>query len=203
MIQWGVKKMPKKFEELSLKSFQKLAEQVDKLQLENSKLSTKINDIQNDLTQKNLDLEGHIIQEIKEIKKMISNTEEKIEETIKVQEDIIMGMMQKFNEEFYKHKTIVLKELEALKNDQDILKISYTINEKKLIEQIKSVVRIEFNKKIKGQEAELLMKLWIEDLKEITSNFENLKKVNPKEFSVQLREISNTINAFKQRIGID
>ena len=90
-----------------------------------------------------------------------------------------------------------------MKNDQDILKISYTINEKKLIEQIKSVVRIEFNKKIKGQEAELLMKLWIEDLKEITSNFENLKKVNPKEFSVQLREISNTINAFKQKIGID
>ena len=37
--------MPKKFEELSLKSFQKLADQVEKLQLENSKLSSNINDI--------------------------------------------------------------------------------------------------------------------------------------------------------------
>ena len=195
--------MPKKFEELSLKSFQKLADQVEKLQLENSKLSSNINDIQEDLTQKNIDLESQIIQEIKEIKKTIYSTEEKIEETIKVQEDIIMGMMQKFNEEFYKQKTMVLKELEALKNDQDVLKISYTINENKLLEQIKSVVQTEFNHKIKGHEAELLMKLWIEDLKEIISSFENLKKANPKEFSVQLREISDTINAFKQKIGID
>ena len=195
--------MVKKFEELSLKSFQKLAEQVEKLQIENSKLSTKINDMQNDLTQRNNDLENRLIQEVKDIKKMISNTEEKIEETIKVQEDIIMGMMQKFNEEYYKHKTIVLKELEALKNEQDILKISYTINENKLLEQIKSVVQTEFNNKIKGQEAELLMKLWIDDLKEIISNFENLKKANPKEFSVQLREISDTINVFKQKIGME
>ena len=52
------------------------------------------------------------------------------------------------------------------------------------------------------EEAELLMKLWLDDFKEIIKNFENLKKVNPKEFSVQLREISDTINAFKQKIGI-
>ena len=195
--------MAKKLEELSLKSFQKLAEQVEKLQIENSKLSTKFNDAQKDLTQRNNDLENHLVQEIKEIKKTISNTEEKIEETIKVQEDIIMGMMQKFNEEFYKYKTMVLKELEAVKNEQDILRISYTINENKLLEQIKSVVQTEFNNKIKDQEAELLMKLWIDDLKEIISSFENLKKVNPKEFLVQLREISDTINIFKQKIGME
>lgn len=195
--------MPKKIEEFSVKSFQKLAEQVEKLQLDNSKLSTKISDMQKDLTQRNINLESQLIQEVKEIKKMIYNTEEKIEETIKVQEDIIMGMMQKFNEEYFKHKTMVLKELEALKNSQDILKISYTINESKLLEQIKNVVKIEFNNKIKGQEAELLMKLWIDELKEIINNFENLKKANPKEFSVQLKEISDTINAFKQKIGID
>ena len=195
--------MPKKFEELSLKSFQKLAEQVEKLQLDNSKLNTKIINNQKDLTQKVTDLENQLIQENKEIKKTINTTEEKIEETIKVQEDIIMGMMQKFNEEYYKNKTMVLKEIEAVRNEQDVLKISYTINENKLLEQIKNVVKIEFNNKIKGQEAELLMKLWIEDLKEIIKNFENLKKANPKEFSVQLKEISDTINAFKQKIGIE
>ena len=153
--------MPKKVEELSIKSFQKLADQVEKLQLDNSKLTTKISDIQKNITQRIIDLESQIIQENKEIKKTINTTEEKIEETIKVQEDIIMGMMEKFNEEYYKHKTIVLKEIEALKNEQDVLKISYTINENKLLEQIKNVVKIEFNNKIKGQEAELLMKLWI------------------------------------------
>jgi hypothetical protein len=203
MLKWRVIIIPKKFEEISLKSFQKIAEQVEKLQLENSKLNTKINDIQKEMNQRINDLESQLTQENKEIKKVISNTEEKIEETIKVQEDIIMGMMHKFNEEFYNHKTIILKELEALKNEQDVLKISYTINENKLIEQIKSVVKAEFNNKIKGLEAELLMKLWIDDLKEIISNFENLKKVNPKEFTVQLREISDTITAFKQKIGIE
>ena len=194
--------MPKQFEQISLKSFQKLAEQVEKLQLENSKLIAKIDDIQKEMNQRIIDLENQLTQENKEIKKMISNTEEKIEETIKVQEDIIMGMMQKFNEEFYNHKTMVLKELEAVKNEQDILKISYTINENRLLEHIKSVVQTEFNKKIKGQEVELLMKLWLDDLKDIINNFENLKKVNPKEFSVQLREISDTITAFKRKIGI-
>ena len=197
-----MKKVPKKFEELSVKSFQKIVEQVEKLQLENTQLNSKINDIQKDIAQRINGLESKLSQENKDIKKMVYNTEEKIEETIKVQEDIIMGMMQKFNEEFYKHKSMVLKDLEALKNEQDILKISYTINENKLLEQIKSIVQIEFNNKIKGQEAELLMKLWLDDLKEIIKNFENLKKVNPKEFSVQLREISDTINAFKQKIGI-
>ena len=184
-----MKKVPKKFEELSVKSFQKIVEQVEKLQLENTQLNSKINDIQKDIAQRINGLESKLSQENKDIKKMVYNTEEKIEETIKVQEDIIMGMMQKFNEEFYKHKSMVLKDLEALKNEQDILKISYTINENKLLEQIKSIVQIEFNNKIKGQEAELLMKLWLDDLKEIIKNFENLKKVNPKEFSVQLRDL--------------
>jgi hypothetical protein len=44
------------------------------------------------------------------------------------------------------------------------------------------------------------MKIWINEFKEIINNFEKLKKLKPKDFSVRLNEISDTIEVFKQRI---
>jgi len=44
------------------------------------------------------------------------------------------------------------------------------------------------------------MKIWISEFKEILRDFEKLKKLKPKEFSVWLNEISDTIEIFKQKI---
>ena len=55
------------------------------------------------------------------------------EETIKTQEEIIMDMINRFNEEFIKNKSRVIADLEEVKSQQDILRISYTINEKQLL----------------------------------------------------------------------
>jgi hypothetical protein len=92
------------------------------------------------------------------------------------------------------------EDMEKLKTQQDVLRISYTINEKKLMDKINSSITEVINKRIEGKESEILMKIWINELKEIIINFEKLKKVKPKEFSVRLNEISDTIEIFKQKL---
>jgi len=111
-----------------------------------------------------------------------------------------MDMIKKFNEELLKHKSTMNEDMEKLKTQQDVLRISYTINEKKLMDKINSVIMEIINRRIEGKESEILMKIWINELKEIINNFEKLKKLNPNEFSMRLNEISETIEAFKQRL---
>ena len=128
---------------------------------------------------------------------------QRIEETIKTQEEIIMDMLKKFNNEFYQHKTNVLGELEHLKNQQDVLKISYTINENKLLDKIEKIVIKKIRDKIDGRENEILMKIWLEEFKDIITNFEKLKKIDPIEFKIRLKEISETIDFFKSKMQIE
>ena len=109
-------------------------------------------------------------------------------------------MINKFNEELLKHKTSMKEGMEKLKTQQDVLRISYTINEKKLMDKINSSIAEVINKRIEGKESEILMKIWINEFKEIINDFEKLKKLKPKEFSVRLNEISDTIEIFKQKL---
>jgi len=109
-------------------------------------------------------------------------------------------MINRFNDEFLKHKSTMKEDMEKIKTQQDVLRISYTINEKKLMDKINSSIAEVINKRIEGKESEILMKIWINEFKEIINNFEKLKKLKPKEFSVRLNEISDTIEVFKQKI---
>lgn len=198
--------MPKKPEELNLKTFQKLVDQVNKVTEENvemkKKFETDVKNINDKLEYRAKKNEDEITRETVEIKKMIQTTQERIEETIKVQEDIIMDMIKKFNEEFYKHKSNVLGDIEIIKNQQDILKISYTVNEAKLLEMIKAVIHNEITNKIKGQESETLMKIWIEEFKSIIKKFEKVKELPPQDFNARLDELSNLVSSFKQKIKL-
>lgn len=125
---------------------------------------------------------------------------EQIEEKIKIQEDIIMDMLKKFNEEFYKHKSEVVNDIETLKSQQDVLRISYTVNENKLVEKVKDLITEELKERIRGQESEILMKMWIDEFKDIIKNFEKLKKLKPKEFNLRLNELLKNMEVFKQKI---
>ena len=127
-------------------------------------------------------------------------SQERIEQTIKTQEEIIMDMINRFNEELLNHKTSMKENMEKLKTQQDVLKISYTINEKKLMDKIDSSIKEVIKKYIEGKESEILMKIWINEFKDIINDFEKLKKLKPKEFSLQLNEISDTIDVFKQKL---
>jgi regulator of sigma D len=111
-----------------------------------------------------------------------------------------MDMINRFNEELLNHKTSMKEDMEKLKTQQDVLRISYTINEKKLTDKINSSISDAINRRIEGKEGEILMKIWINEFKSIIGDFEKLKKLKPKEFSVRLNEISDTIEVFKQKI---
>lgn len=141
-----------------------------------------------------------IKKEIITIKSDILSSQERIEQTIRTQEEIIMDMINRFNDELLTHKSTMKEDMEKLKTQQDVLRISYTINEKKLMNKIDSSITKAITKHLDGKESEILMKIWINEFKEIFENFEKLKKLKPKEFSVRLNEISDILEVFKQKI---
>lgn len=190
----------------SLKSVPKrvknLEERFDKVQDKIDLVNKSYGTIQN-LTEQMTKLEASMRsakEEISAIKKDISLNQERMAQTIKTQEEIIMDMINKFNEQLLIHKSQMKEDIETLKTQQDVLRISYTVNEKKLMDKINTSITKTLRKLIQGKESELLMKIWIDEFREIIENFENLKKLKPKEFSIRLTEISDTIEIFKQKI---
>ncbi|MFX1587150.1 MAG: hypothetical protein ACFFC1_03260 [Promethearchaeota archaeon] len=177
------------------KSFQNLTERIETIENNLNPMKTLPKDVQ-ELKEKTNKLESDVINNSKET----YYNREQMEEKIRIQEEIIMDMLKKFNDEYYKHKSKVSEDIETIKTQQDVLKISYAVNENKLIAKIKSLISTELKNRIQGQENEILMKIWIDEFKEIANNFEKLKKVKPKEFNLRLNEILNTIEQFKEKI---
>lgn len=146
--------------------------------------------------------------EVEEIKAAITNNTKTLEknsndirEQIKTQEDIIMSMIRKFDDQYIQDKERIARGLEFLKNEVDTFKISLTLNEKKLLEQIKVDVIDSMKEAVKNQEKEVLMKLWIKDLKDIIKDFDKLKKAQPREFLLQIRQITDVIEMFKTKLS--
>ena len=184
------------------KSLHTLTDQYEKTASKMDSLKSNTKAIQN-LTEQvsNLELDMKFVkQEITSIKSDILSSQERIEQTIRTQEEIIMDMINKFNEGLLQHKSSMKEDIEILKTQQDVLKISYTINEKKFMDKVNSSISTIIKKQVEGKENEILMKIWINEFKDIIRDFEKLKKLKPKEFSVQLNEISDTIEIFKQKI---
>ena len=63
------------------------------------------------------------------------------------------------------------------------------------------MIEAEMSEAVKNTEKEVLMKIWIKELKEIITDFEKLKKAKPKEFTIQLNEIADTISLFKEKLS--
>jgi len=184
------------------KKVKNLEERFDKVQDKIDLLNKSYGTIQNltDQMAKLANSMNSAKEEISAIKKDISFNQERMEQTIKTQEEIIMDMINKFNEQLLIHKSQMKEDIETLKTQQDVLRISYTINEKKLMDKINNSITKTLRKLIQGKESELLMRIWIDEFREIIENFENLKKLKTKEFSIRLTEISDTIEIFKQKI---
>jgi len=184
------------------KSLHQLADQYEKSISKMELVKSNNKAIQN-LTEQVSNLEGEmkfVKQEMTSLRGDILSSQERLEQTIRTQEEIIMDMINKFNEELLQHKSSMKEDIEILKTQQDVLKISYTINEKKFMDKVNSSISKIINKQVEGKENEILMKIWISEFKEIIRDFEKLKKLKPKEFSVRLNEISDTIDIFKQKI---
>ena len=184
------------------KSLHNLADQYEKTISKMDLVKSNTKTIQN-LMEQVSNLEGEmkfVKQEMTSLRGDILSSQERLEQTIRTQEEIIMDMINKFNEELLQHKSSMKEDIENLKSQQDVLKISYTINEKKFMDKVNSSISTIIRKQVEGKENEILMKIWISEFKEIIHDFEKLKKLKPKEFSVRLNEISDTINIFKQKI---
>ncbi len=190
----SLKSMPKRIKSLE-ERFDKAQDKIDSVK----KNSETIQNLTDQINKLEISLES-AGKEISTIKRNISLNQERMEQTIKTQEEIIMDMINKFNEQLLIHKSKMQEDVETLKTQQDVLRISYTVNEKKLMDKINASITKALRKLIQGKENELLMKIWVDELKEIIENFENLKKLKPKEFSIKLIEISDTIEIFKQKI---
>ena len=184
------------------KTLHNLADQYEKTMSKMDLVKSNNKAIQN-LMEQVSNLEGEmkfVKQEMTSLRGDLLSSQERIEQTIRTQEEIIMDMINKFNEELLQHKSSMKEDIEILKTQQDVLKISYTINEKKFMDKVNSSISRIINKQVEGKENEILMKIWISEFKEIIRDFEKLKKLKPKEFSVRLNEISDTIDIFKQKI---
>jgi len=190
----SLKSMPKRVKILE-ERFDKVQDKIDSVK----KNSETIQNLTDQITKLETSIES-AKEDISAIKKDISLNQERMEQIIKTQEEIIMDMINKFNDQLLIHKSQMKEDVETLKTQQDVLKISYTVNEKKLMDKINTSITKSLRKLIQGKESELLMKIWVEEFREIIENFENLKKLKPKEFSIRLTEISDTIEIFKQKI---
>jgi len=172
-----------KLESIDPKEFQKLVEQVNNLKEEIKALKASQERDMND------------------IKSQIKGIKEEFNREMKTQVEIISDLIKKNNDAFLKFKASTLGDLESIKNQQDVLKISFTVNENKLIEKIKNIIMDEISKQIKDHELEILMKLWIDELNEISKNFDKLKTINPKEFGLKINEIISVIDLFKSKLA--
>ena len=179
---------------------QKLTDQVSTLEkklkdqvasLEN-KINTQITSIENRITS--------LTEAIKELSNEMSIKDSQIKEEVDTQEEITRDMIQKFDEDFIKDRQRIEAEFETLKQEQDVLKISYTVNDKQLIEKIEAMIFSEVRNACGDKENAILMKIWINELKDILSDFEKFKKMHAKEFTVKIEEISNTIDVFRQKL---
>ena len=70
---------------------------------------------------------------------------------------------------------------------------------KQTYENAKEWISDEINAAVKSKEREILMSIWLKEMKEIISDVDKLKEMNPKEIKLQLSEISTTIESFKQK----
>jgi len=190
----SLKSVPKKVKNLE-ERFKKVQDKIDSVK-KNSETIQKLTD---QMTKLEISIKS-AKEEISALKKNISFNQERMEQTIKTQEEIIMDMINRFNEQLLIHKSQMQKDVETIKTQQDVLRISYTVNEKKLMDKINISITKTLRKLIQGKESELLMKIWVDEFREIIENFESLKKLKPKEFSIRLTEISDTIEIFKQKI---
>lgn len=158
--------------------------------------------------EKNLVKLGSIVKSLKtkieqnheEIQKTVKLQTERLDKAIETQREVLLSMIEKNKKGISGFKTEANGELDSLRRDIDTFKISLNVNENRLIQKIKELISLELGNAVKGKENEVLMSLWIKELKSIIRDFDKLKKLHPKQFSLRLKEISDTIDIFKQQL---
>ncbi|MFX1452586.1 MAG: hypothetical protein ACFFCM_17240, partial [Promethearchaeota archaeon] len=120
-------------------------------------------------------------------------------EEFSIKEEIIRDLISKINEEHADFENKLKPILESLKSEQDLVKISLDVLKKQIKESAKEWINDEIKIACKAKEREILMNLWIDEMKEIIEDIDKLKEMHPKELKLHINEISNTIDSFKRK----
>ena len=127
------------------------------------------------------------------------NKMQTIKEEFNIKDTVLRDIEKKHNEENTKFQNQLQPVLESLKSQQDVNKMKMDVLKKQLYESAKEWISTEMRAAVREKEKEILMNVWIDEMKEIINNVDQLKKMNPKELKLQLNEISSTIESFKQK----
>ncbi|MFX1338904.1 MAG: hypothetical protein ACFFDK_09870 [Promethearchaeota archaeon] len=131
----------------------------------------------------------------------LSNNLEIIQDQIKNQKNENITFNNEINELITKTTSKLDSEFKDIKGQQDVLKVSFDVLEKKILDEAKSMIYSEVRMVCKDKEDEILMNMWIDELKEIINDFDKLKEMNPKDLKIQVDEISQIIASFKKKFA--
>ncbi len=135
------------------------------------------------------------------LRREIQLIQRNVQEHIKTQEEIIMEMIHKFHDENMRQNQVFTLKLEDIRNELDVMKISFTLSDKQLIGKLSKLIRDELSDVLREREKEVLMKMWISELRGIIKDFDKLKKTRSKEFNIRINEIADTIELFKEKLA--
>jgi hypothetical protein len=159
-------------------------------------LEKKFQEQVNYLTERNIE----VGEQLGNLTKEVSTNLEIIKDQIQNQKDENINFNNDINELIKKKTFKIDSELKDIKGQQDVLKVSFDVLEKKILDEAKSMIYSEVRMACKDREDEILMNMWIDELKQIIDDFDKLKEINPKDLRVQIDEISNIISVFKEKL---
>ena len=120
---------------------------------------------------------------------------------IQTQEDINISIRDGLNDVIKRETSSIDSRLKEIRAQQDTMKISVDVLDKQVFEKAKALIYSEIKMAHKNKEKEILISLWIDELKDIISNINKLKQTHPKDLKINLNEISRTIELFKQKLA--
>jgi len=178
----------------------------EKISLNEKNNQEKLEGAVNSLDEKQISIEQQFKKQLDTqfefLKEKIGNIEKKLQEALKTKFEVQSTILKELKGQYSELKTKMINDLEALKKEHDTLKVSFTVKEKTLEEKIKLLIEVGIAKAVRGKEQEVLMRLWIDELKTIANDFQKLKKAHPKEFFLQLNEIAKSIEMFRHKLEI-
>ncbi|MFX1363329.1 MAG: hypothetical protein ACFFCE_18900 [Promethearchaeota archaeon] len=118
---------------------------------------------------------------------------------INAKEDGLKDLIITTDKKITEFRNEIIPVIENLKSQQDLVKIAVDVLKNQIYESAKDWINDEIKLACKNKEKEILMNLWIEEMKEIINDVDKLKEMHPKELKLHLSEISSTIESYKKK----
>ena len=168
----------------------------------NLELENKFKDINQKLNENVNNLEEKIRSLLDRIKKGEEDFSSKLKifnEEVDTKEEVLRDMLKKFEADNIEFKNNLKPVLGTLKSQQDLVKITLDVQKKQIHDSAKVWINDEIKLACKNKEREILINLWIDEMKEIIDNLDKLKEIHPKELKLHINEISSAIGSFKKK----